>query len=132
MGADATVVSLSEIVGWQQPLAPQQLEQRLTRFLDRLGGTLQYKGIIPGHIKMVAACDGDPERFLFLSMTTIDRVDRKPSAAWSAESASALASVRLDINVLVFGHEKSFVTERVSMGIRQDVLQKEGAAPVNG
>ena len=121
MGAEATIVSLKEFIIWKEPLLPPVVEQRLHNFFQRLGAALGYKGIIPGHIKLVAAIDAAPERFLFLSMTQADCVDRKPSTAWSSADTEALSSARLDINVLVFGHEKSAVAKTVEQELRREV-----------
>ncbi|WP_371381121.1 hypothetical protein [Sporomusa aerivorans] len=109
---DAVVFSKKYDFDFPQALTKPVIETLMTRLIQDIGRPLSHKGIILGHIKMVAKLP-DTE-FVFLSLTRLDQVDIKLSAQWARELTSTWKTIHLDINVLLFGQRTEVLEEVVA------------------
>lgn len=100
---DAVVFSKKYNLAFARPVARPVVEKLANCLIQDIGRPLSHKGVILGHIKVLAKLT--EEEFLFLSLTRLDRVDSKTSSRWSAGVDDARNGIDLDINVLVFGHD---------------------------
>ncbi|WP_425058059.1 hypothetical protein SCACP_27040 [Sporomusa carbonis] len=110
---DATIFSKYYQVVFNEPATKTEIEAILKKILDLIGRPLSRNGIILGHIKLLAKLNSE-EEFLFLSLTRLDRIDVKASAQWSCADTRGIDSIRLNVNVLVFGHSMSDIVEVVN------------------
>ena len=122
MGADATIYSISERISWNEPLLPADVKRRLTCFFQQVGDHFSYKGIIPGHLKLAVSPDLQPERYCFLSMTRVGEIGEKTSRQWDEEGNEFLQDVKLELNILIFGHDRQEIAQVVSRELNRTVL----------
>ncbi|SCM79033.1 conserved hypothetical protein [uncultured Sporomusa sp.] len=100
---DAVVFSKKYNIVFARPVVRPVIEKLANCLIQDIGRPLAHKGVIMGHIKVLAKLT--EEEFLFLSLTRMDRVDSKTSSRWPAEADDSRDGIDLDINVLVFGHD---------------------------
>lgn len=122
--SEATVFSQVRSLSFAAPLTRIRTEQLLEKFSAALGQPLSSRGIVPGHIKVLAELPAS-EEFLFLSVTRTDRVDVKRSADWSNAPTSEIAGLRLNINVLVFGFSLGTVEQVVDTAYGELINQSK-------
>lgn len=123
---DATVFSKTYTISLDREITKPDLESMVKRLVLDVGGPLSHKGIIVGHIKVLAKLpDGE---FIFVSLTRLDRVDVRASAQWPIAAERGLARFDLDVNVLVFGYDEAVIAKAVDAALavlRQSNLCKE-------
>jgi hypothetical protein len=116
--SEATVFSKERRVVFDKPVTRAGVELLLKEFLVGLGNPLAYGKAILGHIKVMARIP-DQEDFLFLSLTTVNRVDAKPSPDWCREDPPNICSLELKVNVLVFGYSLATVEKLVEASLQK-------------
>jgi hypothetical protein len=114
--SDATVFSETRRVVFAEPVTGAGLAEALHRFMVALGEPLSYKGVILGHIKVMAVIPASGD-FLFLSMTRLDRVDTKASPTYPQGNHSGIDSVDLTINILLFGCSRGTVERGIDTAL---------------
>jgi hypothetical protein len=108
---DAVVFSKTYHLEFEKAVTKPILERLTTELIQDIGRPLSHNGIIVGHIKVLAKLSD--EEFLFISLTRLDQVDQKMSAHWPDGLADEYSRIKLDINVLIFGHRKKVIEDVV-------------------
>ncbi|HWR45737.1 hypothetical protein [Sporomusa sp.] len=115
MNSDATVFSQNHRIVFEKSLTTLEVEGLLQDFIASIGRALSRNEVILGHIKVLAKLsESAPEQFLFLSHTSLTRVDITPSKCWPNGEEVSLNSLELCVNVLVFGYTMSEVVKVVT------------------
>lgn len=108
---DAVVFSKTRQVDLAQEVTKPTIERLVRQFIQDIGRPLAHNGIIVGHIKLLVKVS--EEEFLFASITRLDRVDLKMSSDWAAGLDNKYHQIKLDINVLIFGHSEEAIEKVV-------------------
>ena len=111
---DATSFSKFYPIILKRAVTKKNLGEMLKRLIQSIGKPLAHNGVIIGHIKILAEISD--EEFLFLSLTSLERVNIAASSDWTYEG-DELIGLDIKISVLLFGHSKSVVVEVVKVSI---------------
>ena len=114
---EPTIFSHKRCATFEIPLSRAEAEERLKEFVKAIARPLLYDTVVLGHIKVVARIPGETD-FLFLSLTSSDRVDIKTSPSWLSADARFISGMEIKINVLVFGYSMTTVTEVVEKSLK--------------
>lgn len=128
MKNDAAIFSRSRTIVFDRPVARSEIERLLKKCLGNIGRQLSFNKVILGHIKMIAYLSGK-EDFIFLSLTSTDRIDSKFSPSFqNSLNEEEIKKADLDINVVLFGHSlrKVKLTVNSSLQKLKTCLEEDG------
>ncbi|SMC46772.1 hypothetical protein [Sporomusa malonica] len=108
---DAVVFSKTHHIDFEKAVTKPILERLARQLIQDIGRPLSHNGIIVGHIKVLVKLSD--EEFLFVSITRLDQVDFKMSSHWTTGLDNKYSSIKLDINVLIFGHSEEAIEKVV-------------------
>lgn len=108
---DAVVFSRKYRVNFKDIISKARVEELSKGLIQGISQPLSHKGIILGHIKLIAI--QSEEEFIFLSVTRLDAVDVKPSSKWLRRTEVKVDKIDFEINVLLYGHKHQEIEQRV-------------------
>ena len=125
---NATVFSRTWPLLFAAPASRREVEAELKNAVNVIGGKLAYKGIIPGHIKVLVQFSPG-EDFWFLSLTKMGTIDEKRPAAGYLAGEPPVESIKLTVAVLVFNHDLKTVEAAVDDALSAARLAVKGLKP---
>ena len=115
---EATVFSQSRRIVFHTPVARTAVEDLLKACIANIGGQLAFDNVILGHIKLVGRLSGEGG-VLFLSQTTLDRVDVQALSEWLHADSPDISGMEIVVNVMVFGPSLETVTNAVNSSLQE-------------
>jgi len=114
---DATVFSQSRRIVFQTPVARNSVEALLKACIANVGKQLSFDSVIPGQIKLAASLPREGG-VLFLSQTTLDRVDVQTLPGWHDADCPGISEMEIVVNVMVFGLGQETVANAVATSLQ--------------
>lgn len=97
---DAAVLSKKHEFKFEKRHPGKEIAEEMARVLGNLGGRLNYKGKIMGHLKAMAVA-GD--NYIQMSVTSLPDVDLKAGLGWYDKEYDNL---EITVNIIIFGFTK--------------------------